>query len=286
MSDAAILSSLKPPRPYRPLAEEMASIRVRDVRSRVEVGQETFTCALVPHPIRLHWDYRTGGCFGPATATALSQRQSTLEEGDDTSKPGAGDRGTSGGWHLYFLCPICLKRARVLYASNPAEQWGCRTCMRVAYRSWCGSRKSKASYNYRKHTAAAIRIRRDFMHLPQEQAEDLYFQPATDLLKPEGVAMTNRRWEALRLLAIAHETLRDVGWCQKVAAFTAQCHGDTTGAEETLKDLAGVIQRAEEILHTYRWATRQSTWLRRGELRAGPDDPSRSKTSIGHPQDV
>ena len=40
--DLSTLAALRPPRkPRRPVAEEMLSIRVRDVRPLVEVGQET-----------------------------------------------------------------------------------------------------------------------------------------------------------------------------------------------------------------------------------------------------
>ena len=66
------------------------------------------------------------------------------------------------------------------------------------------------SYRSRKHTEAAIRIRRDFMGLEPEEAGNVNFPPATLLAQKTSPrsAIHWERWEAVRQLAMAHETLR------------------------------------------------------------------------------
>jgi hypothetical protein len=62
--DLSTLAALGSPRkPRRSVAEEMLSIRVRDVRPLVEVGQETVQLPEIGRPLTLLW--RSGGCLPP-----------------------------------------------------------------------------------------------------------------------------------------------------------------------------------------------------------------------------
>jgi hypothetical protein len=63
--DLSILAALCPPRkPRRPVAEQMLSIRGRDVRSLVEVNQQTVRLPQRGDSLSLLWRWRSGGCLG------------------------------------------------------------------------------------------------------------------------------------------------------------------------------------------------------------------------------
>jgi hypothetical protein len=55
-------ASLRKPR--RPVAEQMLSIRGRDVRSLVEVNQQTVRLPQRGDSLSLLWRWRSGGCLG------------------------------------------------------------------------------------------------------------------------------------------------------------------------------------------------------------------------------
>ena len=89
------LAALRPPRkPRRPVAEEMLSIRVRDVRPLVEVGQESVQLPEIGRPLTLLWRWRSGGCLGPQAAAAMNSRQRIPRRG--AVPVGLGRRGNAG----------------------------------------------------------------------------------------------------------------------------------------------------------------------------------------------
>jgi hypothetical protein len=80
------------------VAEEMLSIRVRDVRPQVEVGQETVQLPEIGRPLTLLWRWRSGGCLGPQAAAPMNSRQRIPRSSRPTEEPQL-DRGARGGWH-------------------------------------------------------------------------------------------------------------------------------------------------------------------------------------------
>jgi hypothetical protein len=140
--DLSTLASLFPPRkPRRPVAEEMLSIRVQDVRPQVEVGQESLQLPGLGKPLNLLWRWRSGGCLGPQAAAAMNSRQRLPRSSRPTEETPL-DRGARGGWHLNLVCPLCSQACRRLVVprwSEPARPssrpWGCRSCHRMTYES-------------------------------------------------------------------------------------------------------------------------------------------------------
>lgn len=222
LSSLLAQNSLRKPR--RPVAEEMLSIRVRDVRPQVAVGQETVQLPEIGRPLTLLWRWRSGGCLGPQAAAAMNSRQRIPRNSRPTEEPQL-DRGARGGWHLDLVCPLCSRACRRLFAprwSEPARPssrpWGCRSCHRVTYGSSNrpGSSRGRRppSYRYRKHEEAALKIRRDFMGVAQEELH----QPNLFLAwKAPGSTLHQERWEALCQLCLAHETLSMAAWSEITA---------------------------------------------------------------------
>lgn len=164
---------------HRPLAEQMLSILVRDVRPLVEVNQRSVCLAETGHALRLLWRWRSGGCLGPEAAAAMNARQRQARADRPAAEPQL-DRGTTGGWHLDLVCPVCAKPCRRLFCPSwsllfrpESRPWACRLCHRVTYASSNrpGSSKGRRPPSYRsdRQTKAAIRIRRDFMGVAPEE---------------------------------------------------------------------------------------------------------------------
>jgi hypothetical protein len=106
LSTLAVLCS--PRKPRRPVAEEMLSIRVRDVRPLVEVGQETDQLPAIGRPLTLLWRWRSSGWLGPQAAAAMNSRHRIPRSSRLTEEPPL-DRGARGGWHLYLICQLCSR---------------------------------------------------------------------------------------------------------------------------------------------------------------------------------
>ena len=262
----------------RPVAEQMLSIQVRDVRPLVELNQQTVRLPQMGGPLSLLWRWRSGGCLGPKAAAAMNARQRQAR----ADRPAAElplDRGATGGWHLDLICPVCIKPCRKLFSHGWSERirpdarlWACRLCHRVTYTSsnlpGSSNNRRPPSYRSRKHTEAAIRIRRDFMGLDPEEAENIYFPPALLLvLKTSPKSSIHwERWEALRQLAMAHETLATLAWGDALNRYVLQL------GLEPFAPIGGCWPAlAEEQLRENSWATRQSSWHRRGRPRPGPE---------------
>lgn len=266
--DLSTLAVLCPPRkPRRPVAEKMLSIRVRDVRFLVEVGQETAQLPEIGRPLTLLWRWRSGGCLGPQAAAAMNSRQRILRSSRPTKEPQL-DRGARGGWHLDLVCPLCSRPCRRLFApawSEPARPssrpWGCRSCHRVTYESSNrpGSSRGRRppSSRYRKHEEAALKIRRDFMGV----APEALHQPNLFLAwKAPGSTLHWERWEALGMAA----------WSEALHRLALQVGVDDLAPDHRLE-----ISRAQELLKENAWATRQSSWHRGGRPRLGKQAPHR-----------
>ncbi len=261
-------------KPRRPVAEQMLSIQVRDVRPLVEVNQQTIRLPQMGDSLSLLWRWRSGGCLGPEAAAALNARQRQPRQGRPAAEPPL-DRGATGGWHLDLVCPSCSKPCRKLFAPSwskrvrpDARLWACRRCYRVTYGSSNRPGSSRGhrppSSRYRKHEEAALKIRRDFMGMAPEE---LHLPNLFLIWKAHGSTLHWERWEALRQLCLAHETLSMAAWSEAIHRLALQ-----VGADAEAPDLRLEISRAQELLKENSWATRQSSWHRRGWPRPGPSE--------------
>ena len=259
----------------RPIAEQMLTITLRDVRPLVEPKQESVALPEMGQPLSLSWQYRRGGCFGPQSSAAMNQRQQIPREQRDRSASDL-DRGATGGWHLLLICPVCSKHRKKLFAHSWAEKlrpdfrlWACGPCHRVTYES-CNRPGSKRgpkpdSYDFRKHEEAALKIKRDFMKLnPEDEglpANLLVLKPSPDN------KMHWERWEALCQLVSAHETLALGSFANRVSALS----GKAVQALSMI-NFNSQLDQAQKILLQNSWATRQSSWHRQGRPRPGPGE--------------
>jgi hypothetical protein len=270
----SLLAQASPRKPRRPVAERMLSIRVCDVRPLVEVNQQTIHLPQMGYSLSLLWRWRSGGCLGPKAAAAMNARQRQAREGRPATEPQL-DRGATGGWHLDLVCPLCSRTCRRLFApswSQPARPssrpWGCRSCHRVTYESnnRPGSSRGRRppSSRYRKHEEAALKIRRDFMGVAPEE---LHLPSLFLAWRPRGSSIHWERWAALCQLVLAHETLSMAAWSEAIHRLALQ-----VGADAEAPDLRLEISRAQELLKENSWATRQSSWHRRGWPRPGPSE--------------
>ena len=88
--------------------------------------------------------------------------------------------------------------------------------------------------------------------------------------KAPGSTIHWDRWENLRQLCLALETLSMAAWSEAIHNLTLQVWEDDQDPDHQLE-----ISRAQELLKENAWATRQSSWHRRGWSRPGPEAPSR-----------
>ena len=248
------------------MAEQMLSIRVRDVRHLVEVNQQTVRLPQMGEALALLWRWRSGGCLGPLAAAAMNSRQRLPRSNRSTKEPQL-DRGARGGWHLDLVCPVCSRACRRLFAYSWSERvWACRCCHRVTYASSNrpGSTRGRRppSYSSRLHEEAALKIRLDFMGV---DPEELRLPNLFLAWNAHGSTIHWERWEALRQLVLAHETLSMAAWSVAIHRLALQ-----VGVADPAPDHRLEISRAEALLKENAWATRQSNWHRRGMPRPGP----------------
>lgn len=108
---STLLTQPSLPRPRRPVAEQMLSIQVRDVRPLVEVNQQTIRIPQMGDSLSLLWRWRSGGCLGPEAAAALNARQRQARDNRPAADPPLVRQGD---------CP-------------DARLWACRRCYQVPY---------------------------------------------------------------------------------------------------------------------------------------------------------
>lgn len=261
----------------------METLRVRDVRPLVEIGQEEVCLLMLQRPLRLLWRWRSGGCLGPAAAAEMNRRQRVHRLDRSETSPVL-DRGSTGGWHLDLSCPLCSRACRVLFSLGWARDlrptcqlWACRRCHRVTYRSSnrSGSTNGRRpqSHAYRKHLEAAARIRLEFMGIPRREVEAF---PSSIDLKPRRNRIHGERWEALRTLATCHEDLADEAHFSAVLGHAAAIDFPC-GLGDRLRLREAYIRSLREQLEENSWATRQSSWYRKGRPRGGPSQRVESR---------
>lgn len=161
-------------KPRRPRIDEMDKLTTREVRDQIEVGssQASLSRTWGSLVLDLIWLERTAGIFGPGSAAYARQlrldvkkppERACLEKMRDVA-----DRGKRSAWLLYFACPRCSRRCRVLYSLKGVNEFGCIKCNRPAYPSNCwpytGRRNAKgisrSGREMLKHKSAAARISR------------------------------------------------------------------------------------------------------------------------------
>lgn len=120
---SSLLAQASTRKPRRPVAEQMLSIRVCDVRPLVEVSQQTIHLPQMGDSLSLLWRWRSGGCLGPEAAAAMKARQRQAREGRPATEPSwTVEPPEAGIW--IFVCPLCSRTCRRLFAprwSTPAR---------------------------------------------------------------------------------------------------------------------------------------------------------------------
>ena len=95
--------------------------------------------------------------------------------------------------------------------------------------------------------------------------EELHLPSILLAWKASGSTLHWERWEGLRQLCLAHETLSMAAWSEAIHRI-----GLRVGVDDPVPDHRLEISRAQEQLNDNAWATRQSSWHRRGRPRPGP----------------
>lgn len=135
----------------RPKLHEMERITTRHVKPLVEIKSKQVIWKRGSERLKLNliWVERNAGTFGPGSAAYARQMRldvrrnlnlSRLDKMGDIS-----DRGKRTAWLLFFSCPNCLRRCRVLYSLIGMNEFGCVKCNRPAYasNSWpCTGRRN------------------------------------------------------------------------------------------------------------------------------------------------
>jgi hypothetical protein len=118
--------------------------------------------------LELVWQERSGGTFGPGSAAYANYLRRCIKKPIDrvaVARIGnPNDRGRTSAWILYFSCPTCSRRCRVLYSKKGKAEFGCVKCNRPAYpsNSW--------PYTGRQNGSDASRIGRRMTWHKQEAA--------------------------------------------------------------------------------------------------------------------
>jgi len=127
----------------RPRLHEMERIDTKSLRSNVKIKDEKAYIHTTSGPleVKLIWLERTGGTFGPGSAAFATLLRQSIKSRLDASKlvclGDPHDRGLRKAWILYFSCPRCSRRCRVLYGRKGTSEFGCVKCNRPAYPSNC-----------------------------------------------------------------------------------------------------------------------------------------------------
>lgn len=121
----------------RPRISEMDRIDTKLVRSNVTINDQATILELKPGRIRLEliWNERKGGTFGPGSAAFANRLRRGIRNHAVQPYTNIEDRGNKAGFILYFKCPNCSRRCRVLYSKKDENMFGCIKCNRPAYES-------------------------------------------------------------------------------------------------------------------------------------------------------
>jgi hypothetical protein len=89
--------------------------------------------------LELIWQERRGGTFGPGSAAYANYLRRCIKKPIERSAVARignpNDRGCISALILYFSCPTCSRRCRVLYSKKGKNEFGCVKCNRPAYPS-------------------------------------------------------------------------------------------------------------------------------------------------------
>ena len=230
-------------------------LALHQIRPLVQIGQKSVLLKAEEGPsfeIPLQWLERWGGTFGSISSAAANSRRGGSTKAGET--PEKSDRGGKPAWLLYFSCPECFRRCAVLYSAPGKYKYACCECERPMWTDsgWGGSPERTRLI----HRNAATRLRRDYLPQPD--------------IKPRG--RTWRRYAALCRLLEAHELL-----ALEVELF--QLQGSLTRLVQKAGSPPELIQNkwALSILKIDKWATRQTSWHRRGKPRDTPGEGTRKK---------
>jgi hypothetical protein len=254
----------------------------------VEVGQQSVRLHLGDPSrtveIGLQWLQRYGGIFGPqSSAEAASRRfrnstERFMMEDDPVPEQRHADRGQLPAWITFLSCPTCGKRCTVLRTPRGRNAWTCWKCLpQLAPRNPQPGDPSSQKQAHRQRYWAT-RIRRDYMGFPPNVAGDLFFRPAICLQRPRSCRITHERWEALRRLAAAHETLWQLDELESIPSALWRLpgvQGALTPTTADRKKRQDATRWAWAVIRMDRWSLRQTSWHRRGRPRNPHEDHPR-----------
>ena len=282
----------------RPRLHEMDRLEVKQVRPLVEKGQVSVMLELGSQRKRLllalDWLQRWGGTFGPKSSAEANRnrnvpsvarflKQVDQNAGDLAVDPDRkADRGQVPAWLLYFSCPKCARRCRVLYSLRGQHNYACTECMKPCYPNReggpSGCSKSPGAKREReriRHQLKAKAIRRDYLQHTQPHRGILVPHARTI---PKPPRMTWERYEALCRLVEAHETLAMSYQLAGLYQSLNQLQG--ASAHPTMSERVeekNMTEWAHRILRIDAWALRQRSWHRRGKPRDTPGEGTRAK---------
>lgn len=121
---------------------EMDRVDTKEIRPTVKPhqGLTYFQTASGVVWIELIWVKHTEGTFGPGSAAYANRLRAHIAEhtplkGEHIYR--TNDRGSRCGWMMFFSCPRCSRRCRVLYSKKGMKEFECIRCNRPAYPSNC-----------------------------------------------------------------------------------------------------------------------------------------------------
>ena len=246
------------PTPQGRHQRELDRLALRHVRPLVVIGQRSVLLRAEEGPsfqVPLQWLERWGGTFGTASSASANARRGGKGE-FERGPAGKTDRGGKPAWLLYFSCPECFRRCAVLYSARGQYKYACHKCERPVWQ-YNGSGGQLAERTRLNHRNAAARIRR------------YYLQQQTGIKPPK---MTWRRYEALCRLIEAHEILAQEVQLDQLQRSLARLGQNADPPEEQPPS-----KWALAILKMDAWATRQTSWHRRGKPRDTPGEGTRKK---------
>ena len=254
----------------------MLSIQVRDVRPLVEVNQLTIRLPQMGDSLSLLWRWRSGGCLGPEAAAAMNARQRQAQGGQASSTAPAGPwshRRLASGSGLPGLlqnpaedCSPTLERKDPpgcsalgmpplspgdLRQQQPArEQQRPQTSQLPLPKAHGGRHADPKGFHGRGPGGAPFPTACSGLEAtPEPPFTGRGGRPSASLPGPRDPQHA-AWWEAIHRLAIQ------------------------VGPEPRPRKWL-VVRRAQELIKENSWATRQSSWHRRGWPRPGPEAPIR-----------
>jgi hypothetical protein len=121
---------------------EMDRIDARDVRPLVQMKDDIAYLQRNGELLRINllWQERWGGTFGPQSSSIATRLRRNADFSQKLvsltlANANQDDRGQRPAWVMYFACPTCERRCRVLYSLKGRNEYGCGKCNRPAWES-------------------------------------------------------------------------------------------------------------------------------------------------------